>query len=132
MEKNIAACGNDCGACPRHLPKTEAELNRTAELWMKTGYRDRIVSSEEISCTGCSPDNWCRYHVNRCVSAKQISDCGKCGLYPCAVIEECFAVTQSFAPSCRTACSPEEYDRMVKAFFEKKKNLDQSARERRD
>ena len=35
MVKILAACGNDCSACPRHLPKTEEELKRTAELWEK-------------------------------------------------------------------------------------------------
>ena len=57
-------------ACPRYnvhpYEKTEAELHHTAELWMKIGYRDRIVSNEEIACTGCSPENWCRYRVVKC------------------------------------------------------------------
>ena len=51
---SIAACGNDCSACPRYVAhpyeKTEEELQHTAELWMKIGYRDHIVTNEEISC----------------------------------------------------------------------------------
>ena len=47
LEKIIAACGNDCAACPRYTAppyeKTEAQLRRTAELWQKIGYRDRVV-----------------------------------------------------------------------------------------
>ncbi|MBR3246082.1 MAG: GNAT family N-acetyltransferase, partial [Parasporobacterium sp.] len=39
--KIIAACGNDCAACPRYTTypyeKTEEELHHTAELWMKIG-----------------------------------------------------------------------------------------------
>ena len=66
-EKIIAACGNDCAVCPRYVAhpyeKTEEELRHTAELWMKIGYRDHLVSNEEISCTGCKPENWCRYRV---------------------------------------------------------------------
>ena len=37
MDKIISACGNDCSLCPRHVPKTDDELRRTAELWMKIG-----------------------------------------------------------------------------------------------
>lgn len=36
--------------------KTEAELVHTAELWYKIGYRDHVVTNEEISCTGCKED----------------------------------------------------------------------------
>ena len=75
-EKFIAACGNDCAACPRYVAhpyeKTDAELHHTAELWMKIGYRDHIVSNDEISCTGCKPENWCRYHVVECCEDKGI------------------------------------------------------------
>ena len=49
-EKIIAACGNDCAACPRYIKhpyeKTDEELRHTAELWMKIGYRDHIVTSQ--------------------------------------------------------------------------------------
>jgi predicted acetyltransferase len=46
--KIIAACGNDCAACPRYTAypyeKTEEELHHTAELWMKIGYRDYVAA----------------------------------------------------------------------------------------
>ena len=62
-EKIIAACGNDCAACPRYTAypyeKTDEELHHTAELWKKIGYRDHIVTNEEISCTGCKPESHC-------------------------------------------------------------------------
>ena len=39
--KEIAACGNDCSACPRYTAhpyeKTVEELTHTAELWMRIG-----------------------------------------------------------------------------------------------
>ena len=77
-ERIIAACGNDCSACPRYVAhpyeKTEEELQHTAELWMKIGYRDHIVTNEEISCTGCKPENWCRYHVIGCCREKGSAD----------------------------------------------------------
>lgn len=124
MNKIIAACGNDCSSCPRHLPKTDEELKHTAELWYKIGYRDHIVSNEEISCSGCSINNWCRYNVIQCTTSKNISDCGKCIEYPCKNILECFEVTKSFAPSCKSVCTEEEYNTMSNAFFEKKENLE--------
>ena len=126
-DRVIAACGNDCSACPRYVAhpyeKTEEELRHTAGLWMKIGYRDRIVTNEEISCTGCKPDNWCRYHVVRCCEEKGIDRCSRCESYPCGNMTECFEITKSFEPKCREACTEEEYSRLKKAFFEKELNL---------
>ena len=125
--KIIAACGNDCAACPRYTArpygKTEEELLHTAELWMKIGYRDRVVSKEEISCTGCKPENWCRYHVIRCCMEKGIQTCAACDEYPCENMKDCFSVTKSFEPKCREVCSDQEYEILKKAFFEKERNL---------
>lgn len=125
MDKIIAACGNDCSSCPRYLPKTEEELRHTAELWMKIGYRDHVVSNEEISCGGCTINNWCRYNVIQCTTQKNISNCGECDVYPCENIKQCFQVTKSFEPMCREVCSPEEYEQINKAFFQKQENLGQ-------
>lgn len=49
-----------------------------------------------------------------------------CGNYPCDVINECFTVTGSFIPACKKACTPEEFETLRKAFFEKEKNLTQN------
>lgn len=126
-EKMIAACGNDCAACPRYVAapyeKTKERLEHTAELWMKIGYRDRVVSNEEISCGGCKPENWCRYKVIACTQEKGIANCGQCKEYPCANLKDCFEVTASFAQSCKKVCTEEEYEMLNRAFFEKEKNL---------
>jgi hypothetical protein len=133
MEKIIAACGNDCSACPRYnkhpYEKTEEELKHTAELWMKIGYRDHIVTNEEITCLGCKPENWCRYHVVKCCEDKNIRTCAECLEYPCNNMLECFEVTKSFEPMCRQVCSDEEYKQLKEAFFEKEKNLKEIAGE---
>ena len=125
--KIIAACGNDCSCCPRYTAppyeKTEEELRHTAVLWMHIGYRDHIVTNEEITCTGCKPENWCRYHVNGCCAARGIQTCAECADYPCENMKECFKVTSSFEPQCRKVCTDEEYQRLSRAFFEKEKNL---------
>ena len=127
MLEIIAACGNDCAACPRYIghpyEKSREELQHTAELWFKIGYRDRVVSTDEISCLGCKPENWCRYHVVSCCLDKGIETCSDCTRYPCDNMKECFEITKSFEPMCRKVCSEDEYLQMKKAFFEKEKNL---------
>ena len=135
MKHIIAACGNDCSVCPRYVKypyeKTEAELHHTADLWMKIGYRDRVVSNEEISCTGCKPENWCRYHVVSCCKEHGIRTCGECGKYPCEIIRACFAATRSFEQNCRKACTETEFRQLEQAFFEKEKNLSRRCPESR-
>ncbi|MBR4163551.1 MAG: DUF3795 domain-containing protein [Solobacterium sp.] len=127
MNKIIAACGNECSACPRYskhpYEKTKEQLHNTAVLWMKIGYRDHIVSNEEIACTGCKEENWCRYNIVKCCKEKGINTCGACIEYPCPTILDCFKVTQSFEPMCKQVCTEEEYNQMKKAFFEKEENL---------
>ena len=127
MNKISAACGNDCAACPSYVAhpyeKTEEELRHTAEMWFKIGYRDHVVTTEEISCSGCKPENWCRYHVVKCCEDRGIRTCAECGEYPCDNMRECFAVTMSFASKCREVCTDEEYQQLKKAFFEKEANL---------
>lgn len=127
MEKIIAACGNDCAACPRYVAhpyeKTDEELRHTAQLWMKIGYRDHIVTDEEISWRGCKPENWCRYRVVKCCEDRGIKTCADCRKYPCDNMKECFEVTRSFMPKCREVCTDEEFQQLNTAFFEKEKNL---------
>lgn len=125
MEKILSACGNNCSFCPRFLPKTDSELKQTAELWMKIGYRDHVVTNKEISCTGCNPENWCRYKIVNCVTEKEVRNCGECLNYPCENIISCFETTNSFAPDCKRVCSNEEYEMLRKAFFCKEKNLNE-------
>ena len=127
MEKIIAACGNDCAACPRYVAhpyeKTDEELRHTAKLWMKIGYRDHLVTNEEISCTGCKPENRCRYRVIKCCADRGVETCADCREYPCDNKKKCFEVTRSFIPKCREVCTEEEYQQLNTAFFEKEKNL---------
>lgn len=90
---------------------------------MKIGYRDHLVSNEEIACSGCKPENWCRYGVAKCCEEKGISNCSECNEYPCDNMKECFEVTKSFEPMCRKVCTDEEYEMLKRAFFEKEMNL---------
>ena len=90
---------------------------------MKIGYRDHVVSNEEISCTGCNAENWCRYKVVECCSGKRIATWAECENFPCKSMKECFEVTASFEHGCRQACTEDEYEMLKKAFFEKEENL---------
>ena len=128
MEKIIAACGNDCAACPRHLPKTDAELKHTAELWQRIGYRDRVVSNQEIACSGCRPGNWCRYGIVECAAKWDMPNCGACSRESCDRFRECLQTTGSFWPACEAACNADELETLKRAFFEKKENLAEQPR----
>ena len=125
MDAIISACGDNCTVCPRFLPKSKAELERTAELWYKIGYRDKILSVEEISCTGCKAENPCRYGIVKCTDAKKLKSCGECGGYPCGKILGAIEGTASFEPKIREVCTADEYAVMIKAYFEKQRNLDE-------
>lgn len=109
------------------MPKTEDELHQTAELWCKIGYRDRLVSNDEIQCSGCTINNWCRYKIVECTERHKIENCGQCPNYPCGKIKDAFEQTLLFEPSCKLQCSVEEYDIIKRSFFEKEKNLDEIA-----
>ena len=74
MQKIIAACGNDCSACPRYVAppyeKSDEELKYTAELWLEIGYRDRLVLvSAAVPKTGADTllSNAVRIRVSRTV-----------------------------------------------------------------
>lgn len=127
MKEIIAACGNICNYCPRFLPKSDEELNRTAYLWYKIGYRESIVPISEIGCTGCKINNQCRYQIIQCVTDKKIENCGQCKEYPCEKINEAFTKTMTYKSNCKRHCTLEEYQELEKSFFRKKENLDKIA-----
>ncbi len=59
MEERITLCGDNCLECPRYNAHSEIELRKVAELWHRVGWRDTVVSNEEITCTGCSSHKTC-------------------------------------------------------------------------
>lgn len=130
METIISACGNDCAVCPRHLPKTDEELQATAELWHKIGYRDRVVSAAEIACGGCRAANECRYGIAKCAAEKGVANCGLCDRYPCEQTVACLRTTAGFEPACLAHCTHSEYLTLREAFFRKREHLDEIARNR--
>lgn len=121
---HLAACGNDCGACPRFTAKTEEELLAVAQAWHQAGWRDRVVSAGEIACAGCSAACPCRYGIIGCVTERNLSNCAECEDYPCENILNAFERAETHWQNCFETCDPDWFAVLEKAFFEKKKNLD--------
>jgi hypothetical protein len=124
-----AVCGNDRPACPRYEATAsgdQARLREVAALWRRVGWRDRVVSPEEISCRGCATATWCRYGLRECAGQRGLDSCGRCRDYPCGNLSAAWEATESWARVCRQVCSAEEYARLNRAFFQKRVNLDQA------
>jgi hypothetical protein len=127
MQK-IASCGNDCFVCPRYIATQSGDvirLKEVAELWNRLGWRDTVVSPEEIMCYGCSSSNFCRYGIQRCASEREVDNCGNCKDYPCNLTIRSFGQTKIYAESIKEKCTEEEYQSLKVAFSSKKENLDE-------
>ncbi len=121
--EKITLCGDNCLKCPRYLSKTDKELQRTAEIWYKVGWRDSIVSNEEIQCKGCSSHKTCTYKLVECVMEKGVEKCNQCREFPCKKIEEMLKRSAFYREKCRHVCTNEEFRLMEEAFFRKEENL---------
>lgn len=82
MKELITLCGDNCMECPRYNARSEDELRAVAELWYKVGWRDRVVSNEEIRCSGCSSHKDCTYHLIECTDKHHVKKCNECTLFP--------------------------------------------------
>lgn len=122
MEK-ITLCGDNCLECPRYLAKTDEELTKVAELWYRVGWRDTIVSVDEISCTGCSSHKHCTYQLVECVKENGVEKCNQCSKFPCRKIDSMIKRSLDYQKKCKELCSREEYAILEKSFFNKEENL---------
>lgn len=83
--KHLAYCGFDCGECPVYQAKTIEEKTELRDVYWQT------KSPEDIACLGCKDDNpafmclGCK--IRLCCREKGHMHCGKCGQYPCEIIE---------------------------------------------
>ena len=120
----ISLCGDDCAVCPRYLAKTDDELHQTAVFWEKAGWRDRVVSNEEISCTGCGSKGVCAFGLIDCVKSHEVQSCNDCAQYPCDRIRKAVECSDEKKAACRKACdSQDEFEMFCRSFYEKEKNL---------
>ena len=122
-DEKITLCGDNCLECPRYLANTEEELRRTAELWYRIGWRDVVVSNEEIRCSGCTSHKECTYHLVECTKENGVEKCSQCPHFPCGKIEDMLKRTKEYEKKSREVCSDEEYRMLKASFFNKEENL---------
>lgn len=123
MEEKITLCGDNCIECPRYNAHSDEELKKVAELWYKVGWRDTVVSNEEIRCTGCSSHKQCTYQLVECTQQHNIQKCNQCTQFPCEKIHAMLERSAQYQKTCKEICSKEEYIMLEKAFFDKENNL---------
>ena len=120
-----SVCGDDCAVCPRYQAKTEEELHATAVFWRKAGWRDRVVSNDEIRCGGCGSRGKCVFMILPCVRRHGVSACRACPEYPCEKTADLLRRSAEKERQCRAACESEtEFALLRRAFYEKEKNLE--------
>ncbi len=123
MEEIITLCGDNCLECPRYNAQDAAKLKAAAELWYRVGWRDHIVSNEEIACSGCSSHKQCTYNLVDCINEHHVCKCNQCAYFPCDKISNVLERSKKYQKKCSEVCSAEEYEMLEKAFFNKEKNL---------
>ena len=122
----LACCGDDCNYCPRYtgtINNDEEALRRTAEIWYRIGWRDKILSPDEIKCYGCLSDKNCVYGIKECCERKKINNCGYCSEMPCERLEKAIKRVKKFEKISKTLLPEKEYKILEKAFWLKEKNL---------
>lgn len=123
MEEKITLCGDNCIYCPRYNAKSDDELEKVAEIWYRIGFRDKIVSNDEIKCDGCSSHKKCTYNLVECTHNHKAEKCNMCNEFPCDKINDMLKRSKEYQKKCREVCSEEEYKTLEKAFFDKENNL---------
>ena len=128
----LGFCGDDCNYCPRYIATRSGDVERLKEvaaLWKIIGWRDTIVSPEEMTCRGCSSVNRCTLGIRECALEKGIENCGKCNDYPCEKILKIFKENNLLADNCKELLSEKDNECFQKAFFDKKERLDRIYKE---
>jgi hypothetical protein len=125
-DKKISFCGDVCTECPRYVATmandTDA-LKKFAELWYRLGFRNEVVSPEDLKCTGCNRTMACSNGINNCEHLYGIDNCGECDHFPCDKIKAVFRKTEAAYANCRKVCSKEEFVMLKKAFMMKEQIL---------
>jgi len=117
----IMPCGDNCAYCPLHSARTDAELQRAAELWYKMGTFDTVLSVEEIKCDGCADRTACE--IKKCIERHGVGKCNRCAEFPCSEIEDMLQKVEDNKTKYKEFCTDSEYALFCKAFFEKEANL---------
>lgn len=120
----ISVCGDDCAVCPRFLAKTAEELHETAEFWYKAGWRDHIVTNEEIKCTGCGSHPTCSFMLLPCTKEHGVAMCYECESFQCDKVHNMLNGSYEKMQQCRRVCESEkEFELFQRAFYHKEQNI---------
>ena len=130
----LGICGDNCDECPRGIATRTGDAKLLAEtlaLWIKSGLRSQGTPVESLLCFGCASVAHCAYYTQReCARARNVDNCGLCADYPCAIAKESFRRSDATAEMCKKRCTGEEFAKLEKAFFSKKKYLDEVSKMR--
>jgi len=128
MDK-IGVCGDNCSYCPRYNATQSGdieEFEKVKKLWVRLSWRDESFPARELVCHGCSLEVKCAYpELRDCAYEKKISNCGLCDSYPCELVNAAYERTKNLESNARGVCTLKEMDILNKAFFHKKRTLDQ-------
>lgn len=120
----ISICGDDCAVCPRFVAETAEELHETAIFWQKAGWRDYVVSNDEIKCTGCGCRSSCSFMLLPCTKEHGVTKCSECQHFECEKVKLAYESSKKKMGQCEKACdSKEEFNMLIRAFYEKEKNM---------
>ena len=103
-EPIYSVCGDDCAVCPRFLARTGEELHETAVFWAEAGWRDHVVSDDEIRCGGCGTRGTCSFMLLPCVRAHGVSACAECPEHLCEKVAGMLRRSGEKKEQCRAAC----------------------------
>lgn len=123
LEEKITLCGDNCLMCPRYNAHSNEQLKYVAELWFKLGWRDTIVSNNEIKCSGCSSHKSCTYGLVACTRKHSVEKCNQCKEFPCDKITDMLNRSKVYKEQCEKICTTEEYQILKDSFFNKEENL---------
>lgn len=123
LKEKITLCGDNCIECPRYNAHSYQELTNIAELWYKIGWRDTVVPSEKMVCTGCSSHKKCTYQLIECTQKHDVIKCNQCNEFPCIKINDMLKRSMKYQQKCKMICSQKVYTILEKAFFNKEANL---------
>jgi len=128
----IGICGDNCTYCPRYIATQKGDFKSLSDvkmLWVRLGFRDPEFPVQDMACYGCSPENRCAYpEVRDCAVDKEVANCGDCAQYPCSKINKVFERTEKLRSEAIAICTTEELEILDKAFFWKKRYLDQNSK----
>lgn len=123
LEEKITLCGDNCLTCPRYNAHTDKELKYVAKLWFKIGWRDKIISTDEIKCSGCSAHKSCTYGLVDCTRKHGVEKCNQCKEFSCDKITDMLSRSKFYQERCKTICTAQEYQTLKDSFFNKEENL---------